>query len=268
MHSSILRTFVVLSAFAFGATTDIGRARAQGFDFGGEAEAEPEEKPAAKSAEPDREATGTAKSPKPAADDGSKVKDESTEGESVAPPEAEQARVASSESSRAPLAAIVRGLYVQVNVGGGYAVTSAAIDTGPLEGVSEALGAGSMIGFSLGYDATSGLAIQAVGGAAMVSGRRTDRVRDVSLLYGGAGAKLAFPLEDRLHLNVAVAGVFVQASDGVAEPEGGAGILAGVGLEYFVHVRHFSLGIEAQVLAPFSPSRTFVALTPQLKYTF
>ena len=64
------------------------------------------------------------------------------------------------------------------------------------------------------------------------------------------------------------AATFVQADNGVDDAESGAGVLVGTGLEYYVHVRHFSVGIDLTALAPLSPTRVFVALTPRLKYTF
>lgn len=190
----------------------------------------------------------------------------------AAPPEAVATGSVSDQAAPGTLQSIVRGLYLEARVGGGYGVVSADIPDDPvfplLAGESEQLGAGSQIGFHLGYDVTDSLALELVSGATFISGRRTDRVRDVGLLYGGIGARLSFELERRLNLNLAGAATFVQADNGVDDLESGAGVLAGVGLEYFVHVRHFSIGIDLSALAPFSPSRVFVALTPRLKYTF
>ncbi len=206
-------------------------------------------------------------------DEGEELAEPDAPAEIAAPPEADSGGAVSDQAdSPAALQSIVRGLYLEARVGGGYGVVSADIPEDPvfplLEGESEQLGGGSQFGFHLGYDVTESLSLELVTGATFISGRRTDRVRDLGLLYGGLGARLSFELDRRLNFNVAGAATFIQADNGVDDAESGAGVLAGVGLEYFVHVRHFSVGIDLSALAPFSPARVFVALTPRLKYTF
>ncbi|MEO0814371.1 MAG: adventurous gliding motility protein CglE [Myxococcota bacterium] len=190
-----------------------------------------------------------------------------------APPTAQApAQAVDDETEPAALESIVRGLYLEARVGGGYALASADIPADPvfpaLQGQSEELGAGSQMGFHFGYDVTDALALELVTGATFISGRRDDRVRDVGLIYGGLGARFSFELERRLNLTLSGAATFVQADNGVEDPESGPGILAGAGLEYYVHVRHFSVGVDVTALAPLSPTRVFVGITPKLKYTF
>ena len=43
---------------------------------------------------------------------------------------------------------------------------------------------------------------------------------------------------------------------------------AGLGFEYFVHVRHFSVGADVTAFATTVPHRVFVGLVPRMKYTF
>lgn len=190
----------------------------------------------------------------------------------AAPPEPVEPTVQSSAATPTALDSIVRGFFVEARVGGGYALTSADIPEDPvfptLEGQSEELGAGSQIGFHIGYDVTEVIALEAVSGATFIGGRRDDRVRDLSLFYGGAGVKLSFELERRLRLGLGAAALFVQSDNGVEDSETGAGVLGSAGLEYYVHVRHLSVGFDVTALAPFSPSRIFIGLTPRLKYTF
>ncbi|MEM6531885.1 MAG: adventurous gliding motility protein CglE [Myxococcota bacterium] len=195
--------------------------------------------------------------------------DTDSEPAPAAPPPPEVERAA---DTPAELLSIVRGFYIEARVGGGSAVTSGDIPEDPnfplLNGQSENLGAGAQMGFHVGYDINDLLAVELVTGAAFVSGRRTDRVRDVGMFYGGPGVRLGFELERRLNFTVAGAATFVRADNGVDSPDSGPGVLIGTGLEYFVHVRHFSIGLDLSVLAPFSPARVFVALSPRLKYTF
>lgn len=170
------------------------------------------------------------------------------------------------------LRSIVRGLYFEARVGGGAAVMSADVPEDPifpqLTGQSEELGTGAQIGLHLGYDVSDAVAIELVSGAAFISGRRSDRVRDVGLFFGGPGLRFGFEADRRLRVTTGGAAVFVRSDNAVDPVESGFGVLLGGGLEYFVHVRHFSVGVDLSVLAPFSPSRVFVGITPRLKYTF
>ncbi len=199
-----------------------------------------------------------------------------------------QAQSAQSEAAPAPAAvrepikAVVRGFYVEARVGGGYMVKNAEVEpdatyptlcggdaldpkAGPC---SERLGAGALVSAAVGFDLTDFLSIEAVGGLALVSSRREDRVRDLGLLFGGGGARVAVDLSDRVDLVLAGGAGFVQADNSVDPIMSGAAAYANLGLEYYVHVRHFSVGIVVSGLAPLDPQRIFVAVAPQLKYTF
>lgn len=212
------------------------------------------------------------------------------------PDAAEKKPKASSKDDKKPeaeataprrLDAIVHGLYVEAGIGGGYmAVNHKAEPDLVYPGISgsEGYAAGAQVSFALGYDLTSSLALQFVGGSTLVSGTRTDRVRDLAMLYGGAMLRLAVEIDPRLNLVLGAGGALTKADTGVGcytvktgtgedaelceKPQTGPAGVGTVGLEYFVHVRHFSVGLDAQVLAPLSPMRVFVALGPKLKYTF
>ncbi|OGQ91740.1 MAG: hypothetical protein A2289_11845 [Deltaproteobacteria bacterium RIFOXYA12_FULL_58_15] len=173
-----------------------------------------------------------------------------------------------------PIKAIVRGFYVDARMGGGFTLVSADMSKElqlayPDAGVSEELGAGAHVHFSAGYDISEQIALQLLGGATLISGRRTaDPVRDLSLVFGGVGARLAIDLTNRLDLVSAIGVAFISASNSVDEAESGVGILGNVGLEYYVHIRHFSVGVDLSVLAPMSPFRLFLGISPTVKYTF
>lgn len=173
--------------------------------------------------------------------------------------------------TRAPLAAVVRGLFLETRVGGGYAVVDADVPADPafpdLEG-SEGLGSSMLMGMSLGYDINEAFAVEVLAGASLVSGTRQDRVRDLALFYGGVGVRGAAALTERTRVTIGAGGGFVRADNAVEAVESGPALLGTFGLEYFAHVRHFSLGLDATVLAALSPSRVVVGLTPKLKYTF
>jgi hypothetical protein len=136
-------------------------------------------------------------------------------------------------------------------------------------GKDEGYGRGSMLQFELGYDINPTLAVELLGGQSLVSGTRSDRVRDLSVSYGGLGVRLAPSLKGERLRFVVMAGVgYASANDTVEKAEAGAAAFANVGIEYYVHVRHFSVGIDASVMAPLAPMRLFVAVGPQLKYSF
>lgn len=172
-----------------------------------------------------------------------------------------------------PLQSVARGLFFEGRVGGGYMVADAKIESDPIfpgvVGKSEGFGPGASVSFALGYDVTPRLALQALGGALLVSGTRTKQhVRDLGVLYGGVGGRLAFDLTDRLDLLTSLGGAFAKSDNAVEEASTGPAVLGGVGLEYYVHVRHFSVGLELTVFAPLSPTRVFVGVSPLIKYTF
>lgn len=173
-----------------------------------------------------------------------------------------------------PLRAIVHGFYVEGLVGGGYAPVSAKLAASKTyPGItpannSEALGAGAIVQIAAGYEIVPAFALELTGGMSVIAGGRIDRVRDLSLAYGGLAARGAVGLSDRWNLLLGAGIAYVSADDGVEAKAGGAGVLGRVGLEYFFHVRHFSAGASVTVLAPLSPTRLFVALTPHLRYAF
>lgn len=173
--------------------------------------------------------------------------------------------------TRAPLAAVVRGLFIETRVGGGYAVVDADVPADPafpeLDG-SEGLGSSMLMGMSLGYDVNESFAVEVLAGASLVSGTRRDRVRDLALFYGGVGLRGAFSVSERTSVTLGAGGGFVRADNAVEAVESGPALLGTFGVEYFAHVRHFSVGLDANVLAALAPSRVIVGLTPKLKYTF
>lgn len=175
-------------------------------------------------------------------------------------------------TQRQPLKAVVRGIYVDTVLGGGYTVKDAKLSNPPsypqLNKKSEGLGAAGLVGVALGYDLNSMFAVQAVTGLALLAGTRTDRVRDVGLVYFGGGPRLSLGLNERLFAAVSAALAFSRSDNSIEKPESGLAAIASFGLEYFVHIRHFSFGVHATALAPFKPARFVVFLTPNLKYTF
>ncbi len=196
------------------------------------------------------------------------------------------------EVKRKGIRAIVRGLYVESHAGGGYAtgrpVTDDRFNTG-LRG-TEGDGASVMIGMNFGYDVSDTFSLQLMTSLSLVSSTRRKKIRDLSIGFAGAAARMAFPLSDRLHMTVLAGAGFASVSnavDPVAKPaeglspeeldtfyatsstaSGGPAIIGGFGLEYFVHVRHFSVGVQLTTLVPVRPFRIAGHLAPFVKYTF
>ncbi|MEZ0311221.1 MAG: adventurous gliding motility protein CglE [Myxococcota bacterium] len=176
-----------------------------------------------------------------------------------------------------PIASVVRGFYIEAKATGGYTLADQTLEApavGPgtpyptLSGASEELGGVAGLQLNVGYDLTEHVAVQAVVGNMFASGRRADYVRDLSIAYGGLQARLAFDLTDRLDLLASAGVAYASASNQVEAAEKGAAVLGGIGFEYYVHVRHFSVGMEVTAFAPLSPSRVFLGLSPMIKYTF
>lgn len=175
------------------------------------------------------------------------------------------------EAARAPLEAVVRGFFLEMKVGGGYMLVDQPMPasfTDRFPAGSEGLGPGAAVALTAGYDITDMIAIQLVGGAAMVGGNRGDFVRDLGLIFIGAQARVAIDLTDRLDFLAAGGVAFVSADNAVEPATLGIGILVNAGLEYYVHVRHFSIGIDLGMYLPVTPVRMFLVLSPTIKYTF
>jgi hypothetical protein len=193
--------------------------------------------------------------------------------EAAKPPPKAEAEAQAAAPAPEKLASIVRGLYVEMQVGGGYMVADQKYTkpdpTFPqLKGKSEKLGPGALMHMALGFDLTDNFAFELFGGNELVSGGRTDKVRDMALTFGGAGLRLAFDMDERLDFTITAGGALCRADNGVEKPTSSPAGYLDLGLEYYVHVRHFSVGMDVTVLAPLSPFRAFVGLGPQVKYTF
>jgi opacity protein-like surface antigen len=174
------------------------------------------------------------------------------------------------------ISSIERGLYIEAKATGGYTVSDqkisqeAAVNSAfpGAAGTSEQLGGTAGLQLNVGYDLTNNIAVQAVLGELFASGRRSDVVRDIAVGYGGLQGRVAIDLTERLDVLFSGGVAFASQSNQVEKAQTGAAVLGGVGIEYYVHVRHFSVGLELSALAPLSPTRVFVGLSPMIKYTF
>ena len=163
-----------------------------------------------------------------------------------------------SNAGQVPLGEVVRGGYAEAEVG--------AIDF-------FGLGAGTLVGVDVGWDVASGfgLGLFVDGldlGAPSLPG-------DVAAVMPGVEARLYLPIfqdsngVDRLFFGV-------RAGGGVAlfSPIGGLTgtmpmVRAGLSLEYFTHLRHFSVGLAADGIALFgASSRPGVAVSPFARDSF
>jgi hypothetical protein len=166
----------------------------------------------------------------------------------------------------------LRGFYLEMRGGPGYALRGTQLPADPtfpqLGGVDEALGQSAFVNLAAGYELSHWVALQGILGAEAISGRREDRVRGLGLVYGGLGLRFAAQVASRWQVSLAPHILLARASTAVDPPQAGLGLLASVGADYFVHVRHFSLGVDLQVLVPLKPLRATVGLAPHVRYTF
>lgn len=172
----------------------------------------------------------------------------------------------------APLEEIVHGFFMQMRVGGGYMVKGSTIPQDnafpTLQGASESFGSGPAVDFALGYEVADTVALQLIGGMTFSGGRRTDRVRGLAITYGGAGIRLAIPMSERLNLVIAPNIAYASSSTAVEAAMDGLMVVLNGGFEYYVHVRHISVGADLSVQAPFDPLRIFVGILPYIRYAF
>ena len=199
---------------------------------------------------------------------------ESVQAAPAAAPAVEESVEEPAEGDEPRLQAVVRGFYLEMKGGPGYMVLNPSLPPGvdpnnPGVTGDEALGVGGVIALAIGYDIADIFSLQLSGGAFMVDTTRTDYVRDLGVIWGSLGARIALGLSERLHFLIQAGPMVLGADNAVESSELGFGITAATGLEYYVHVRHFSIGFDVQVYMPITPDvRLFLALGPSLKYTF
>jgi hypothetical protein len=166
----------------------------------------------------------------------------------------------------------LRGVSMQAHVGGGYSVLDrkiASSTTFPqLTGRNELLGAGPAVDVTLGVDLLQWLSLQISGGMTLAGARRADYVHSLAQSYGAVGVRVSLPFRARWNVNLAPAIGYFRQDNEVDPPQSGVGILGQVGVEYFAHVRHFSLGADLAIQAPLAPTRVFIGVLPHVRYTF
>lgn len=187
------------------------------------------------------------------------------------PPE-EEAKASKSNAPPPPLEDIVHGFFMEMRTGLGYMVAGTKLPSDAyfplLAGQPEDLGLGTVVDLALGYEIVDLFALQLVGGMNMVNGTRSDRVRGLNLAYGGIGFRLNFPMAERWTVVASANLLYTRADTVVDKVQTGLGLDASVGFEYYVHVRHISLGADLTGVVPFAPARLFLAVVPHVRYTF
>ncbi|MCC6810628.1 MAG: adventurous gliding motility protein CglE [Deltaproteobacteria bacterium] len=129
---------------------------------------------------------------------------------------------------------------------------------------------GLLIGAELAYDV---LPILDIGGFFYFSnaqGTGTGVIRDMNTIMGGLMVHLSFFHTDRVYLGAKVGVGYGMQDTNVERLQHGLGIIGGLTLEYYTRIRHFSVAIDAGVLAWLVPIPISVALAviPAVRYTF
>ena len=92
--------------------------------------------------------------------------------------------------------------------------------------------------------------------------------RFVEVMFVGIEGRFTFEIADRLDVWAAPGIMWVWTDNLVEKQQSGFGILLGGGLEYYVLMRHFSVGLDLNLNAPVQPFRLFLSIGPTIKYTF
>ena len=189
----------------------------------------------------------------------------------------EQTPQISAEQAPAQVNPVERGLYASTSIGALFLY---------LPGTGSGVASGALVGVSLGYDFSPligldffglGLALntpsgyEGLGSAPSASG-------DLTAMFPGLELVLRLPLVtdhddvDRLFLNISVGGgPLILNPTGLV---GTKGVLpagkANLSLEYFTHLRHFSVGLALDGLLAFPTGGTLIggALSPFARYSF
>ena len=188
---------------------------------------------------------------------------------------AEEAAAPLEDQAALKLNEVEHGLYLGMEAGGLFLFSPAAAkDTGGFT-------PGRTFTFTLGGDIgdflSLGLLVMA-SNMSTPSGFTSDGPSGMrgsfSALTLGAMAKIS-PFGFKDSNDVKRAYVYARAGAGYAligpkdfYKDGDVMVLAGVGLEYFTHLRHFSLGLTADFVYGVSHLGPGVMVTPNLRYTF
>lgn len=131
---------------------------------------------------------------------------------------------------------------------------------------------GLAVGVNAGYDITERLAFSlfvlgSTSSAATSYGSFSTYAAGADVRFAFLGRRDAYGTE-RLQLYLHARGGYL-----VTRPEGLLGtsdtyLAGGPGLEYFTHLRHFSVGLAADVAYLLTAKTAGVALTPTVRYTF
>lgn len=182
----------------------------------------------------------------------------------------------SAQATVAPLQAVVHGPYAEMRFGVGYGLLSANVGTYSSvyptlsPSASEALGWSTLVDIAVGLDISRNLAVQLVGGMNAIGGRRNDRVRSLAVGYVGGGPRFNIPTSDRFQFVISPSLVYASVGSGVEGEANKAslGLVVSLGFEYFVHVRHISVGLDLTDTTLFSPARSVMGLAPHIRYAF
>jgi len=179
------------------------------------------------------------------------------------------------EDPRAPrYREVERGLFTGFEVGylSLFKTPTADRVKFPFAGADGGRAGGLLVGAILGYDLSSRLAVSlyALGGNA----RASISYGAFSVLSAGGDVRLALYGSsdsygvERLHFYVHGRGGLL-----ITEPEGLLGkndvyVAGGPGVEYFTHLRHFSVGLAADVAYLTKAKAAGLTVTPTVRYTF
>lgn len=180
---------------------------------------------------------------------------------------AEAPAAAVSEGQGSPLVEVVRGGYAEAEFG------YAALTT---PGASQKIATGTVVDLDMGYDLSRALGVGLFVWGAALSTPSSSSAGDFSAVFPGAELRLYLPLgEDaagtqRLVLGLRAGGGLMLFSPGSAAPGPAPAARAGVDLEYFTRLRHFSVGIGAEGVAAFPSGGSLfgAALSPFARYSF
>jgi hypothetical protein len=189
----------------------------------------------------------------------------------------EQAPQVVAEQAPAQLNPVEHGLYAGTSIGAMFL---------HLPGTGSGIGSGALVGVSFGYDFTPMIGLGFFGWGVAVNtpsgyeglGSNPTATGDLTAFMTGMDLTLRLPVVmdrdgiDRLFLNVSVgAGPLFLNPAGLV---GTQGILpagkADLSIEYFTHLRHFSIGLALDGLLAFPTGGTLIggALSPFARYTF
>ncbi len=181
---------------------------------------------------------------------------------------------ANGDRPRMQYSEVEQGIYTSIEFGGLFLFS-------PKAKSGSGFSPGRSMGLSVGTDISEFISVGALLISAQTdtpsdfvsSGKHSTKGDFSSFLMGGIVKANLFKQADsngikRFFITARLGGGYALLSPKGFYPANDAVVLAGMGIEYYTHLRHFSIGIQTDYVRGFSYLGSGIMISPLLRYTF